>query len=54
MSGWCVRVSGDVSIPNLFAKDYVWSDITFSSNALQSVKMSLFGGVWVVSVSVWG
>ena len=49
VSGWCVRVSGDVSIPNLFAKDYVWSDITFSSNALLYVKLPISEGVWMVS-----
>ena len=34
VSGWCVRVSGDVSIPNSFAKNYIRSDVAFSSNAL--------------------
>ena len=49
VSGWCVRVSGYVSIPNLFAKDYVWSDIIFSSNALLYVKLPISEGVWMVS-----
>ena len=53
VSGWCVRGSGDVSIPNPFAKDYVWSDIVFSSNALLYIKLPMsgvsgwcLGGVW--------
>ena len=45
VSGWCVRVSGDVSIPNPFAKDYIRSDIAFSSNALLYVKLLMSGGV---------
>ena len=49
MSGWCVRVSGDVSIPNPFAKDYVRSDIAFSSKALLYVKLPMSGGIWMVS-----
>ena len=44
-----VRVSGDVSIPHPFAKDYVWSDIIFSSNALLYVKLPISEGVWMVS-----
>ena len=58
MSGWCARVSGDVSIPNPFAKDYVRSDIVFSSNALLYVKLPMSEGVWMVSAwclhGVWG
>ena len=46
-------VSGDVSIPNPFAKDYISSDIAFSSNTLLYVKLPMSGGVWIVSVSVW-
>ena len=49
MSGWCVRVSGDVSIPNPFARDYVRSDIAFSSNALFYIKLPMSGGIWMVS-----
>ena len=49
MSGWCVRVSGDVSIPNPFARDYVRSDIAFSSKALLYVKLPMSGGIWMVS-----
>ena len=52
MSGWCVRMSGDVSIPNPFAKDYVRSDIVFSSNALLYVKLPMSEGVWMVSGGV--
>ena len=54
MSGWCVRVSGYVLIPNLFAKDYVWSDIIFSSNALLYVKLLMSEGVWMLSGSCLG
>ena len=39
-------VSGDVSIPNPFAKYYISSDIAFSSNTLLYVKLSMSGGVW--------
>ena len=51
-------VSGDVSIPNPFAKDYISSDIAFSSNTLLYVKLPMSGGVWMVSgwclwVSEW-
>ena len=59
MSGWCERVSGAVSIPNSFAKDYFRSDIAFSSNALLYVKLPMSGGVpmvsgiWMVSGGVW-
>ena len=58
MSGWCVRVSGDVSIPNPFARDYVRSDIAFSLNALFYIKLPISGGIWMVSgwclgVSEW-
>ena len=49
MSGWCVRVSGDVLIPNPFAKDCISSDIAFSSNTLLYVKLPMSGGVWMVS-----
>ena len=45
-------VSGDVSIPNPFAKDYIRSDIAFSSNTLLYVKLPMSGGVWMVSVGV--
>ena len=34
VSGGSARMSGVVSIPNPFAKDYIKSDIAFSSNAL--------------------
>ena len=54
MSGWCVRVSGDVSIPNPFAKDYVRSDIAFSSNAVLYEKLScLRVSGWCLD-GVWG
>ena len=53
VSGWCVGVSGDVSVPNPFAKDYVSSDIVFFSNALVCVKLPMSGGVWMVSGGVW-
>ena len=54
MSGWCVRVSGDVSIPNPFAKDYVRSDIAFSSNAVLYEKLScLRVSEWCLD-GVWG
>ena len=58
MSGWCARVSGDVSIPNPFAKDYVRSDIVFSSNALLYVELPMSEGVcmvsaWCLGVSGW-
>ena len=49
MSGGSARMSGDVSIPNPFAKDYVRSDIAFSSNALLYEKLSMSEGVWMVS-----
>ena len=42
-------VSGDVSIPNPFAKDCISSDIAFSSNTLLYVKLPMSGGVWMVS-----
>ena len=45
-------VSGDVSIPNPFAKDCISSDIAFSSNTLLYVKLPMSGGVWMVSVGV--
>ena len=58
MSGWCVRMSGDVSIPNPFAKDYVRSDIVFSSNAFLYVELPMSEGAWMVSGwcldGVWG
>ena len=58
MSGWCERVSGAVSIPNSFAKNYFRSDILFSSNALLYVKLPMSGGVrmvsgWCLGVSGW-
>ena len=58
VSGWCVGVSGDVSVSNPFAKDYVCSDIVFSSNALVCVKLPMSGGVlmvsgWCLGVSGW-
>ena len=54
MSGWCARVSGDVSIPNPFAKDYVRSDIAFSSNAFLYIKLLMSEGVWMLSGSCLG
>ena len=45
VSGWCARVSGDVSIPSTFSKDYVRSDIAFSSNAVLYAKMVMSEGV---------
>ena len=60
VSWWCVRVSGDLPIPNPFAKNYKGSDIAFSSNALWCITNSyvweclddVYGrleGVWMVS-----
>ena len=42
-------MSGDVSIPNTFSKDYVRSDIAFSSNALLYVKLPMSEDVWMAS-----
>ena len=58
VSAWCVGVSGDVSVPNPVAKDYVSSDIVFFSNALVCVKLPMSGGVlmvsgWCLGVSGW-
>ena len=54
MSGGSARMSGDVSIPNPFAKDYVRSDIAFSSNAVLYEKLScLRVSGWCLD-GVWG
>ena len=63
MSGWCVRVSGHVSIPSPMAKCCIrslCSNVAFSSNALWCVEMPMSGGVygcpkgvWMVSKGVW-
>ena len=56
MSRWCLRVSGEASIPNLLANKYNrpwYSDIAFSSSALYCIKMPMSWGVWIVSGSVW-
>ena len=47
-------MSGDVSIPNTFSKEYVRSDIAFSSNARFYVKLLMSEGVWMLSGSCLG
>ena len=62
-SGW-VLVSGNISIPNPLAKNFIRSDIAFSSNGLWCITNSnvwgcldgvygRLGGVWIVSKGVW-
>ena len=56
MSRWCLRVSGEASIPNLLANKYIrpwYSDIAFSSSALYCIKISMSWGVWIVSGTIW-
>ena len=56
VSGWCVRVSGDVPIPNPLTKCYIrslYSDVVFSSNAHKCVIMPMSVGVWMVFWGVW-
>ena len=56
VSGWCVRVSGDVPIPNPLTKYYIrslYSDVVFSSNALQCVLMPMSVSFWMVFWGVW-
>ena len=58
VSGWCVRVSGDVSIPKPSGRDYVRSDISVSSKTLLNVKLPMSGRIrmvsgWCLGVSGW-
>ena len=51
----CLRVAGDVFIPNKLAQIFivhVSSDVTCSSSACSYVKTPMSGGVWMVSVGV--
>ena len=56
MSGWCLRVSGAVTILNIWGKHNFWSwysDIGLSYNALWLVKTPMSEGTCMVSGGAW-
>ena len=56
VSGWCLRLSENVWIPNILATNYIrpwFSEIAFSSSSLLWVKTPIPGVVCMVSGGVW-